>query len=329
MCPKLLLLLFAFLVSHLVLFSCMPEATEHSGSEKSGNEKLMTHSEIVTGQEAKEINETLHPYPNQLTFLDSFSIDYQYTRKEENDYMVEISFIKHADSIKTKIEKIGYIYDPSIQIDIHNNIGYICWVSKPNYPNSNNDDFSKMRYDLHFISIDLKTGKEYFNQIIYSKKFSIDRLSMKYNPFTNSILIAYNDFSLSNDHYLMYGAIKLVNNIRLETELSPKEILSQDGSEKRYPQFLIDSKNVYLYNSTGDDWGFFAHTGKSQIGISRINSENKPIDYKVLIDSCEIIDEENLVLIRDTIFYTTRCPVKNKPDEFLTKKASMQDLADF
>jgi len=289
------------------------------------NKRQLTKSSIVTGKDT-ELQEHFI-YFESYTPQDSIIIKDEALKWDSDDKLDEILFINHSDTIKSKVERTGYTsaIGNNIFVDMYHGIGYISWISEPNY-----DEFgtnNNHRYELYLKSIDLKTGKDFFNTKIYSTRCCIKRLSMKYNPFTSSVLFSYNDYSKDNSNFLMFGAIKLKNNQPIVKDLSPREILSQDQSEKREPQFLMDKRNVYIYHSSGDNWGFFEHTGIAQIGLSKIDDKNLPYDYKILSDSCAI--ETRLLLINDSIFYRIRVSNRNKPDEMILKKAALKDLMPF
>jgi len=50
--------------------------------------------------------------------------------------------------------------------------------------------------------INLKTKKKIFDRKVFMQKWGIKRLAIGFNPFTNSVLFAYNDFSKSDSKYL-------------------------------------------------------------------------------------------------------------------------------
>ena len=304
------------LCSILLLMACGP-------LEKKGK---LSNSFLVTGQKADDISNILN---SDTTFFsaDDTKIVTNLIKNEGYNNTIEISFITNADTIKDQIERIGSLLsiNERIYIDIYQGTAYIAWISEPNYDAQGKN--LNHSYELYLKSIDLNTGKEYFNNKIFSTKCCIERLSMRYNPFTTSVLFSYNDFSRADSKYLMYDEIKLENNRPIKNEISPGEIISQDQSEKRFPNFLIDQHKVYLYHSSGDTWGFFAHTGKQQIGISEIDNNNLPVNYKIISDSCAISDR--ICLFDDTIYFQVRVTHKNKSDEMQIKKVALKDLHDF
>jgi hypothetical protein len=276
----------------------------------------------------------------QLVFNDSIRVNFDVTTSNidylpNDDYFIEISFVTPNNTIKNNLNYRGFIYysptdstymfiEDEILIDVYNNTAFIAWVSKtePNFETG-----TESNYELFLKSIDLMSGKEYFNKKIYSKKFGIDRVSMIYNPFTSSVLFAYSDYSKSNSNHLMYGFVKINENNLPENEFNPIGINRQDEWDKNEPQFLIDKQFVYLYHSTGDNWGLFAHTGKTQIGISKINERNIPVDYRIIADSLEIATK--LILHNDTLYYRVRCTKENNPDEMKIKKTTIYELEKF
>ncbi len=301
----------------LFLVSCQ-------SSEKKFNK--FSNSSFVTSKKASELNKYFS-YFHKEKLIHSFKINYKLLSKNDNKYNIEISFLKDNYRIKTKIELIGSILslNEKLFVEINEGIGFISWISEPGYHTKSEN--SNHKYELHLKIIDLDSGKEYYKGIIYSTKFSISRLAVKYNSFTKSLLYVFNDFSLPDDKYLVYDALKIANNKPLKNQLSPKEIIKQDNSEKRHPKFISGKKDIYLYHTTGDRWGFFEHSGKSNIGISRINKYNSPVEYKVIIDSLAI--HPKLVLINDTIFFEVRVEFRNKPDKMKIKKIALKDLDEY
>lgn len=293
-----------------------------SCSFKSIKDKTFINSMVVSNEEEKKIIPFF--YNNYLPTFDSIKVAYNVIKSENFNHFVDVFFISNNDTIHTLVERSGYMYNSNdnIFVDIYDNTGFIVWVTEPFY----NSQLSHPDhcYELHFRSLNIKTGKVFFSNKIFSTKCFIDRLSIKYNPFTNSILIAYNDFSRPDSRYLMYGFLSLKNHVPVNKDLSPIEINLHDNSEKRFPQFLKNKSNVYLYHTTGDNWGMFSYSGKQQIAISLIDKNNKPAGYKIINDSNAI--NERILLINDTIYFTTRIENKGKPDGMQMKKAALYDL---
>jgi len=285
-----------------------------------------TKSNFVSESEKKRVEKYFSSFTN-WTFEDSIKVSFDVTKEANYHNIITISFSMPTDTIETQINRQGALLDPddNIFIDVNKNTAFILWLSEPYY-NSQNID-ARHRFELYLKSVNIYNGKELFKKKIYSTKCCIDRVSMIYNPFTSSILISYNDFSKNDSKYLMYGFIRINGDGLPSNNFEPAEINNQDKSEKRFPHFIIDGQNIYLYHSSGDRWGFFEHSGKAEIGISNINKSNIPINYRLLVDSSSI--ETKLLLQNDTLYYRVRIENKDKPDEMRIKWTTIDNLEKF
>jgi hypothetical protein len=173
------------------------------------------------------------------------AIDYRQFIKDDIYAFVRISddTFDYRDTLnlKSKVYSSGY---GKISIDIYKEFAYLAWVS---------DNSEKgIPSELHFKVINLKTRKSEFEKVLQSQKWGIDRLGLIFNPFTNSILISYNDLSKPDSKNIYMGSFATKDLLKSSTEFEPIPILTQDDSEKRYPKFIRTSKAVYLYNTSGD-----------------------------------------------------------------------------
>ena len=243
------------------------------------------------------------------------AIDYREFIQDDIYAFVQISddTFDYRDTLnlKSKVYSSGH---GKISIDIYKEFAYLAWISE----NSEKGILS----ELHFKVINLKTRKSGFETVLYSQKWGIDRLSLIFNPFTNSILISYNDLSKPDSKYLYMGSFAIKDLSKSSTEFEPIPILSQDDSEKRFPKFIRTSTAVYLYHTSGDTWGMMAHRGQQGIGISVIDKDNLPSDYRTLSDKNTI--NEEILIIKDTVYYQ-HVIGKNNGD-FELKQIALSDL---
>jgi hypothetical protein len=293
---------------------------------------------VSVGQDSVIRNEFVKTY-GQKSFYDSikyntnkidcevyFKHDYEIELCEINDQKftpddisaflrISKGTLDYRDTLN--LESKVYNTDGKISIDIYNEVAYLAWIS--------GNSEKRIPSELHFKSINLKTGKPELEKILHSQKWGIDRLSLIFNPFTSSILISYNDLSKSDNQYLYLGDIAVKNLSKPNTELAPISILNHDGSEKRSPGFIRTSKAVYLYHTSGDTWGLMAHRGQQGIGISLIDKDNSPSGYKTLSDKNTI--NEEILIINDTVYYQ-HVTGKNHGD-FELKQIALSDLHEF
>ncbi|WP_131393866.1 hypothetical protein [Gramella sp. KN1008] len=314
-----------------LLTSCMSTEEKNRGA-------LISPSSITLKEEQSSLIRPLfHKENNDLKFSKSVlkkepSSNEYYDRKSKVDSinnLIEISIETSTYVTKTNIELSGSLigWNNKILVETSKDLAFIAWISEP-FSNSNpgpNEMNPNHRFELHLKIIDLPKDEVVFNDMIYSTDCCIDRLSMKYNHINNSILFAYNDFSKPDSEYLMYGFIELADNVPKRKELNPKEIILQDKSEKRWPKFVKNNNDVFLYHTSGDKWSFFEYTGMQQIGISRIDRNNHVTDYRIIADSLPI--NEELLLIDDTLFY--RVENTRRYDEMLIKKIATKDLVQY
>lgn len=186
-----------------------------------------------------------------------------------------------------------FVTSLNADIDIFNDTAFICWVS--------GNPVKQIPSTIWLKIINLRNNKvEYFNKI-HMQEWGVERISLIYNPFKQVIHFAYNDFSQPNSTNLYLSSLNAFTINSSGTQLYTQSILNQDKTEKRYPRFIRSGNSIFLYHTSGDNWGFFAHTGIQGIGISRIDKYNNPAEYKILADSNTI--NEEILLHNDTIFY--------------------------
>nr|WP_320016505.1 hypothetical protein [uncultured Desulfobacter sp.] len=144
------------------------------------------------------------------------------------------------------------------------------------------EDKSIKSYSIELKIIDRASKKETFEGTIYKKDFSINNIAAGFDSKTEKLFLAWNDWSYSNSESLFLGALSLRELQNGTVDFKNAQIHKDDEWEKRNPYFLVDDNNLYLAHSTGDTWGFFAHTGKLSIGVSLIGYESRPIKYKMI-----------------------------------------------
>lgn len=243
------------------------------------------------------------------------AIDYREFIKDDIYAFVQISndTLDYLDTLNLK-SKVYSSGQGKISIDIYKEFAYLAWVS--------NNSEKGIPSELHFKVINLKTRKSEFEKVLHVQKWGIDRLSLIFNPFTNSILISYNDLSKPDSKYLYMGSFATKDLLKSRIEFEPMPILTQDDSEKRYPKFIRTDKGIYLYHTSGDTWGMMAHRGQQGIGISVIDKDNLPSDYRTLSDKNTI--NEEILIINDSVYYQ-HVVGKNNGD-FEIKRIALSDL---
>jgi hypothetical protein len=198
---------------------------------------------------------------------------------------------------------------------------FLAWFNEPFYRNTIEGDLNKYhRYELHVRAIEKSSGKKCADEILYTTDCCIDRLDMKYNPYSQSILYAFNDFG-RRDYKVLYGEITFKEDkIKFQ---KPIVLNFKDVTEKRQPTFVDNGKSIYLYYTTGDNWGLLSgHVGNQQIGISQVDNENRLVNPKIVKDTLEI--DEKIVFVADTVFYRLRD--SNEYDKMTIKKVAWKDI---
>ncbi len=207
-----------------------------------------------------------------------------------------------------------YISSLNLSFDIFNKYLFIAWVSE--------NTEKKIPSVIHIECFDIETGKKMFRHQVYEQRWGIMRLSIIFNPFTNSVLFAYNDFNESDSKYLFFGSLPFNELFALKPELKPVSILNQDHSEKRYPKFIRTDKNIFLYHTSGDTWELLSYRGQQGIGLSHIDKNNTPVDYKTISDRNTINNE--ILILNDTLYYQHVTGTNN--GYFEIKKIAVKDI---
>lgn len=312
----------------LLLNSCFSSFKKHDN----------TMGTIVKGEQEKQIqdlfNKKNYYYITNdfLVKLDTLKIEsddslLNKAAVDTNNNILQLYFLNGNDTIRTKIEISGSLssLNEMLQFDMCNNMIFIVWVSEPFKPYRFSDNNPKACYELHLKVVDVNTYKEIFNNIIYKTKCCINRLGMMFNPFTQNLLVSYNDFSKSDDEYLMFGSVSLNNILQKKIVFHPVESVLQDNSEKRYPKFIKNDKDIFLYHTSGDRWGMMAYSGKQCVGISKIDKQNHLTGYRIISDSLPV--DENILLIGDTVFYKINDPENQY--KTIIKKINLNKLAEY
>ncbi len=217
-----------------------------------------------------------------------------------------------ADTIDQK--QPVYISTLNISFDIYKDYFFVAWVAE----NQENNIPSSIIIEC----FDLKTKKKLFQKKVFEQRWGIIRLAISFNPFTHSVLFAYNDLSAADSKYLFLGSLSLTELEGFSPVLKPISVLNQDPSEKRFPKFLRTDTTLYLYHTSGDTWGVEAHTGQQGLGISRIDKNNLPADYKTLADKNTI--NEEILLDKDILYY--QLVTGTNYGSYDIKKIALKDL---
>lgn len=86
---------------------------------------------------------------------------------------------------------------------------FLAWFDEPFYKSSVVGNLNENhRYELHIRAIEKGNGNITADETLYTKDCCLDRLDIKYNPYTESLLFAFNDFG-GKDYKLMYGFIEI------------------------------------------------------------------------------------------------------------------------
>lgn len=318
-------------IAHVLLaFICTCCNTKQSDNTEQRSE--ITRGITLTESQSKKIEPFFSKNVSSINFSKSL-IEREPQSDEYYDYhsaidtvnnLIRVTLYLPIDTVATTIELSGSLmgWADRILVDTHDNLGFITWISEPFYKSNPGSEGINPNHsiDLYLKTIDLVTKQVLFSDRVYSTKCCIDCLSMIYNPQSRCILFAYNDFSKPNKRNLMYGFLPLERGVPRVQKLNPTAIVLQDKSEKRWPHFLDNNHSIYLSHTTGDNWGFFEHTGMKQIGISSIGRDNRPTDYHVITDSLPI--NEKLVLHNDTLYYR----IENIEGQMTIKKVALEDL---
>ncbi len=177
-----------------------------------------------------------------------------------------------------------YIDYANVAFDIFDNKLYLLYTVK------------KEQEQLFLLVADLKENKIVFNEKILQQRYGFNGISTAYHEQTNSVLIAYQDISISpSDEGFIYCVYNLTN--RSFTQ-KPHPLFLNDKWEKSHPHFMRDKGQLYLLNTTGENWGVLAYSGAPAKGISKIDSHGQAIDYFIMHESAEIIAP----ILEDNIF---------------------------
>lgn len=157
----------------------------------------------------------------------------------------------------------------------------------------------KKQEALHLLVANLDTNQTIFHEKILEQKYGFFRLAIAYHKQINSILLAYQDISANSlSEGLMYGVYNLTNHSFIQ---EPHSLFLYDKWEKSHPRFMRDAEQLYLLNTTGENWGLLSYSGFPAKGLSKINSNGKPINYFIMYDDAEMIEailEENTLMYR-------------------------------
>jgi hypothetical protein len=287
----------------------------------------------VTAEEESVLTERFNANHAAYTFNDSTRIECADFNTEEckvsicafNDMNTDsslshyafVTLEKNGEKISDTLnqERTVFVNSLNLSFDIYKDQFFIAWIAEnpdKNIPSS-----------LYIECFDIKTKKKLFQHKVYEQKWGIMRLAVKFDPFTNSVLFAYNDFNEADSKYLFLGSLSLDELMGSNPKLKPVSILNEDQTEKRMPAFIRTDSVLFLYHTSGDTWGAMERTGKQGVGLSRIDKNNMPADYRTIADK-NMINEEILIL-HDTLFYQ-HVIGKNK-GEFDIKKIALRDIA--
>jgi hypothetical protein len=276
----------------------------------------------------KKGSHAFRPSINILKLADTSNYDLT-SLVDTNNNILQISLPAKDRMLKTNIavgNSVGYyIYSgrlgDTVLCEQTPSFWFVAWFNEPFYKKEIAGDLNKNhRYELHIRAIEKSSGKNVADEILYATNCCIDRLDIKYNPYTQSVLYAFNDFGGTDDK-ILYGQIYVENN-KLNFR-KPYALRFKDETEKRQPAFIDNGRCIYLYHTTGDNWGLLGgHLGTQQIGIFQIGNANKLVSHRTVEDTIGI--DEKIILVGDTIFY--RLSNTNENDKMIIRKIAWKDL---
>ena len=181
------------------------------------------------------------------------------------------------------------------------------------YTNENNE--YNIGQSLNLIVFDLLTKTILSQKTIFQQKYGITNLAITLSHNNKHILISYNDISRPNHLSLIYSVFDID---KMNLTINPKSVFENDEWEKREPEFFENNGKIYLLNTTGDDFGFFAYSGKKGIKISEISNEN------IINEKFNFIDVEgmNRILLKDNFLYYKT----DNNSDFTIKKININSL---
>lgn len=255
----------------------------------------------------------------KVIYIGEYKITYSSENSMENMFSYNTCSLSISKTNYEFTDKIDFktsviITSLNADIDIFENKAYICWVSE----NSDEKEPSKIWLKI----VDLPSKKVEYFENIYTQKWGINRISIIYNPINESLHFAYNDFSMPDASYLCLGSLAAKGGKPSASLFQSKSILNIDQSEKRHPKFIRTTGNVFLYHTSGDTWRFSKHEGIQGLGISKIDKDNAPSDYRTLNTSIPLT--ERILITNDSVFYEEKKGVDIA--NFPLKKIALKDL---
>lgn len=208
---------------------------------------------------------------------------------------IKISFPDNHKPIQTTIDMGNYaVLSNSATITSSEKYFFIAW--KHHNPSNN-------IYTIKIKTINKSTGTEISEQNLLSKGFGIENLAIGFSQKTDTLLLAWNDWSCNSSEDLFLGKIRVDDLLNSKKKIMYKQVLTKDKWDKRNPYFLKDGNNLYFAHSTGDHWGIASYNGNLSIGVSLIDAQLEPVQYSII--KAEAGTGKVLKIQNGIIYYTT------------------------
>lgn len=243
--------------------------------------------------------------------------DQDSTYQKSNFVIVKLinSEVQISDTIF--MEQPVYVSSLNLSVDVYNDYFFIAWVTE------NTQTYIPSTINIKCFNI--KTKEKIFQHIVYEQTWGIMFLSVIYNPFTNSVLFAYNDYNEKGSSSLFYGSLQFNYLLSQNPKLKPFSILKYEKTDKSNPHFIRTKQKMFLYHSAGGKYGMFANNRQGGVGFSIISKQNVPKVYRTISDKRTV--NNKLIIISDTVYYQHVIGVYD--EDYEIKKIAVKDIEVF
>lgn len=304
----------------IFIFSC--NSNNYKVTDVSTSQIILNNTEIeeykknYDNQNGKYYSDSL----NQYFLLESkgFKAELKAVNIYDEKWFTETRYcLKIYNESEIYFEKEIENYEPvsltketkNCEVVMNKNFAYILYV--------NGNGEKDIKQNLNLIVIDLKKKQTIYEKSIIQQDYGISNLTASLDLECENLLIAYSDISKQNSKGLTYAVFNLKN---LTFSKKPKSIFQFDKWEKRNPVFISYNNQTYLFNTTGDEYGFFSYKGKSGMAISTISDNHEPENYVSFFDNGQIF---NMIIMNGYFYY--KLAVENQRNEII-KKLKLTEL---